>query len=184
LVLVNNSANTVEVTADQNLMPNIETYVRGNTLHVDTKNIRNATELEVRINYETIRHMDLSGAVDISAINTLKADKLTLEASGASEIILYLEVETLTVDVSGASEITLSGRAENADYDGSGASSLNALELITNVASISISGAGEARIHASEKLSAKVSGAGSIRYTGNPTKINKSISGAGSITKR
>ncbi|MDZ7775234.1 MAG: DUF2807 domain-containing protein [Bacteroidales bacterium] len=78
----------------------------------------------------------------------------------------------------------LVGRAESVEFDGSGTTSLDALELITNTASISISGAGDARIHATEELSAKVSGAGSIRYTGNPTKINKSISGAGSINKR
>lgn len=184
IVLVKNGSGNVEVTTDKNLMPNVETYVRGKTLYVKSRNIRNSTELEVRIGYETIRHMELSGAVDVSSTHPIDGEKLTIDASGASELDLVVEVEELKMDMSGASEVTLSGQVESYRFEGSGASSLDAEELTAREVRIRISGAGDARIHATEKLSANVSGAGSVRYSGNPEIINKSVSGAGSITQK
>lgn len=184
IVLVKNGSNSVEVTTDKNLMSHVETYVRGKTLYVESGNISQSTELEVRISYETIRHLELSGAVDVSSTQALAGKKLTIDASGASELDLEVDMEELNMDMSGASEVTLSGRVDNYRFEGSGASSLDAEDLTAREVRIRISGAGDARIHATEKLTANVSGAGSIRYSGNPVSINKSVSGAGSISQK
>jgi hypothetical protein len=48
---------------------------------------------------------------------------------------------------------------------------------------VHISGAGDAEVFASVKLDAHVTGAGDIRYKGNPPQVIHNTSGAGSIQK-
>lgn len=181
--LVKSDLGTVEVTTDANLMDNVETYVRGNTLYIDTKNVRKSTKLEVRVHYQKLDYFDLSGAVDVYADDVIESERLTIDASGASEMELELDVRTLDIDVSGASDLVLSGKATRLSFEGSGASSLKAGELETENCYIDISGAGDAWVHASNEIKASVSGAGSIRYSGNPVKIKTSVSGAGSVKR-
>ncbi len=181
--LVRNDSKTIEVTADENLMDNIETYVRGGTLHIDTKNISNSTKLEVLVNYQDVEFFDLSGAVDVYCEDVIEQNSLNVDASGASEMELNLRVNKLSIDVSGAGDIRLEGKADEMVFEGSGASSLRAENLETKITHVDISGAGDARVNASEELKASVSGAGSIRYTGNPESIKTSVSGAGSVNR-
>ena len=84
--------------------------------------------------------------------------------------------------MSGASETSLTGSAEVFKIELSGAGELQAKKLKTNHASIDISGAGSAEIHAKKTLELEVSGAGSVKYKGSP-KVKKSVSGAGSVEK-
>ena len=46
---------------------------------------------------------------------------------------------------------------------------------------ISLMGAADAKVNATESLTASIKGAGDIRYSGNPQTIKKSIAGAGSV---
>ena len=54
-------------------------------------------------------------------------------------------------------------------------------DLAANDVSVSISGSGNADVRASGKLTANISGAGNVSYSGNPTSIVKDISGPGSV---
>lgn len=181
--LVKNDSKTIIVTADENLMDNVETHVRAGTLHIDTKNISKSTQLEVLVNFQEIESFDLSGAVDVYCDGVIEQKHLTIDASGASEMELELNVESLSIDVSGASEMRFEGRAGEMVFEGSGASSLHAENLETKTTHVDISGAGDARVNASDELKASVSGAGSIRYNGNPESLKTSVSGSGSVNR-
>jgi Putative auto-transporter adhesin, head GIN domain len=41
--------------------------------------------------------------------------------------------------------------------------------------------AGDADVHATEKLTASVTGSGDIRYAGSPKKVDRNVKGSGSI---
>jgi hypothetical protein len=53
------------------------------------------------------------------------------------------------------------------------------VDLVAREAVIEISGAGDVHVHATESLTASVSGAGDVIYTGDPEEVNKDVSGAG-----
>lgn len=184
IILVKNSSNTLTVTTDENLQSHVETYVRGNTLHITSRDIGKITELEVIVNFDELEHIDLSGAVDVFTKNTLETERLEIDASGASELELDIETHRINIDMSGASEVRLTGNTNSMSFKGSGASSLNAYELKAEEVKVSISGAGEARVYASKELYASVSGAGSIRYSGEPENVRTDVSGAGSIRQK
>ena len=64
------------------------------------------------------------------------------------------------------------------------ASRLDAVPLQTQTTELSISGAGRADVDVSESLKVAISGAGKVVYSGNPKRVEKDISGAGSIKPR
>jgi hypothetical protein len=68
--------------------------------------------------------------------------------------------------------------------DLSSAGDLNAYELQTREAEISVSSAGDADINVSERINARASSAGDINYRGDPKYVDAHSSSAGGIHKR
>ncbi len=153
---------SVEVEADDNLLPLIKTEVRDGTLEIRTeKRISTRQRIRVRISAPDIENLQVSGASKLSLTN-LKNDSLKVDASGASKIKVDGETRNLEVELSGASKLDAENlKSENVNVDGSGASS----------ASVNVSG----------DLKADLSGASKVTYTGNPRNLEKSTSGASSV---
>ena len=66
----------------------------------------------------------------------------------------------------------------------SGAGNVSAGDLKAKDVDVTMSGAGNANVYASNKLDATISGAGSVTYAGDPPTVNKNVSGIGSIAKK
>lgn len=127
---------------------------------------------------------DLSGASDAD-VHLLSEADVYVSASGSSDgMIRDIRAHECRVDASGASDVVLSGRSGYLAADCSGSSDLSASKLITTVCDIDCSGASDAVIHVTEGLNAEASGASSIYYSGRPSKVSKSSSGASSIKHR
>ncbi|HMT07863.1 MAG TPA: head GIN domain-containing protein [Pyrinomonadaceae bacterium] len=153
---------SVEVEADDNLLPLIKTEVQNGRLEISAeKRIKSKSPIKVKI-----------GAPNIEKLN----------ASGASRTtISNISGNGIDIDISGASKVTLSGAANQLTADLSGASSIDATELQCEKVSVDSSGASKAKVNASGTLSVDASGASSISYVGTPATINKKTSGASSV---
>lgn len=173
----------LEIEVDENLLENIKSEVKNNTLIISSKRpVGKSKSLKLYITVIDVDDIEVSGAIKLMNKGTYKTDNLDLRASGAGDIDLDVETENLTIDMSGASETKLSGSSKNFDIEISGAGKLDAKKLKTRNTSVDISGAGSAVVFAKKTLKVDVSGAGSVKYKGNP-KIEKDISGAGSVEK-
>ena len=156
---------SVEIEADDNLLPLIRTEVRNGVLHLETDGrLKCDNGLKVRIS-----------APDISQISASGASKVDLGGVKNSE---------LRVDTSGASKVNLNGETEQFFVEVSGASSIDAENLKAETADISASGASRVSTFALNELRAQASGASKISYTGSPKNIEKSSSGASSIREK
>lgn len=174
----------IEVSADDNLLEDISTSVRGNTLYIETKqNISPRTKVHIRITTPNIDDVQSSGASDI-VLNNVNNDKLHIETSGAGSVKASVTTGKLTVETSGAGNVALEGNAETFSVETSGAAEIKARGLKTKNARVDVSGAGDVELSVSEELNVSVSGAGDIRYHGNPKTVSKEVSGAGSVTKK
>jgi len=183
VVITQTNTESLVIEADENLLPIIDTKVKGNTLVISTKeNIRDSKELNIYISFKNLEKLDISGACDLKSEGMLKFSTLRFEASGASEIELDLTADKLVCDYSGASEIEFSGSAKQCDIEISGASELKAFDLVCEEMELRVSGAADAKVNASESLRVNASGAASVKYKGNPN-IDQRVSGAGSIRK-
>lgn len=174
----------IEVTADDNLLQDIETSVRGNTLYIETKqNISPRTKVRIHITTPNIDDVQSSGASDL-VLNNIINEKLHIETSGAGSVKASVKTGKLTVETSGAGNVLLSGNADTFSVETSGAAEIKARDLKTKNARIDVSGAGDVELSVSDELSVSVSGAGDIRYYGSPKTVSKEVSGAGSVTKK
>ena len=155
-------APSLSITTDENLLPYVDSNVSGDTLHLRTREqIRPTHGIRVVISSPTRAGARISGAVKLAA-KQLSGSKFALESRGAARVSLEGKVEELLADMTGASELA-------------------ANELQTKTAEISTTGAGDAEVAVAETLKVAITGAGTVKYSGNPPTIEKHISGAGSI---
>jgi len=178
-----NEAVTVET--DENLLSFIRTEVVDGTLIIETKDrpFHATTKMIVYVTFKGLKSIDLSGAVDLETQNKLILSDLKLDVSGASDSKLEIAVQKLDLDGSGASKLLFRGSAIDVRMDLSGASEIFAFDMPSESYSIELSGAGKAEINVSKKLTAEISGAGTVKYKGSPTVIDQEVSGAGKIKK-
>jgi hypothetical protein len=155
------------VEADDNLMKSIRTEVKDGRLTISSKNIRNATSLNIYLTAPALNEIKLSGAANLEGENTLTTQDLLIDVSGASEARLMIEVETLKANASGASELKLRGTADDISITASGASEVKASELLATTGDANASGAADIKINVSEKISTSSSGAGNVTVRGN-----------------
>lgn len=156
---------SIEVQADDNVIPMIETNVGSNTLRIElNQKVSTKSELIVRITAPNIECVDASGASKVNA-SGIKSDSFNVETSGASKIVL-------------------SGETAKLDIEASGASSVDAEQLRAVRANVDASGASKVTVNVTNELLAEASGASKILYTGEPATVDKDQSGGSSISKK
>jgi len=175
----------VTVEADENLHEYILTEVRNGVLNVYSEyNIRDAEKKRVYVTMKEVKSIRTTSAGDVIGESSINSDQLELSASSAGDIKIEVKSKELDVDISSSGDITLRGEADMLEADLSSAGDLNAYELQTREANISVSSAGDADVNVSERINARASSAGDINYRGNPEYVDAHSSSAGGIHKR
>jgi hypothetical protein len=168
---------------DENLLDITRVSEEGNTLRIDTKvNILQAREKKLYIGIKDLDKLELGGAVKLTADSTLKLSTVSILATGAVDLDFAIEAQKLKLDLAGASELDLRGKVDDVRMQLSGAGDFDAYDLLAKSVEIDLSGAGSARVYATEDLDVSISGAGSVKYRGEPN-IHKNISGLGSLRR-
>jgi hypothetical protein len=162
--IVSQKSQSLEIEADDNILPLIETDVRDGVLYVHSKKgFSTRNDPHVKITVPDIARIAISGAGTVNVLD-LKNEKFGVETHGAADIRVGGETNALAIEMNGAGTV-------------------DAKNLRAAKASVATNGAARADVYVTEVLSANVSGAGSINYYGDPKTINKSVSGVGSIAK-
>lgn len=183
-ILKQGSTNAVRITADDNILKEIDTYVEGKTLVVELDgNFCDAGPITVYITSKQFEGVDASGAVEIVSDGKLNVNDFDLDLSGSSKVSLTINARNVKTSSSGASEIALRGQAGSHELDLSGSTSVDALDFVVGRYRIDTSGASESKINVLNELSISASGSSDVQYRGNPTKIQNSESGASSLKK-
>ena len=156
---------SVEVEADDNLLPLIKIEVEDGILKIESeKKISTKNPIIVRISAPDIEGLEVSGVSKVNLAN-LKNENLQVDASGASKVKIEGITANLTLNVSGASKIDAGNiKAENVSVDATGASNVNVSVL--------------------NELKVEASGASSVTYSGNPKNFENKTSGASSVKQR
>jgi len=184
------STESVKVEAPSDVINRIITEVDGDVLKIRTKNgafnwggwFNNShKKMVIYVTVKSIHSIHISGSSDVFFKDGITADKLDLTVSGSGDVVGRLNVKSLEAGISGSGDIKLAGNAERLALRMNGSGDFSGRELVTAITSVSISGSGDATVNASQKLDARVSGSGDIRYVGNPKEVAKSTSGSGDI---
>lgn len=172
----------------------IEVYAQDDTLEIVVHDRRRwwtslfgrgagARTARITVTYRQLEAITLAGAVRLNG-SGVTAPELRVSASGGSAVRLDdLKTRLLRVSGSGALKATLSGEATEQDVSISGAGEYAADRLVSERASVSVSGVGRVVVNVQKRLSASISGAGSIEYYGNP-EVKERVSGVGRVRRR
>lgn len=165
VTVVAQSEQGIEIEADDNIMPLIQTEVRGGRLHIESdKRFKSSTPVRVRISVQNIDELEVSGAASVSVSN-LKNDAIKIESSGGSKVTVTGETADLKVETSGGAKVFTSELTSvNADIDGSGGS----------LVEVNVSG----------ELRTKISGGSHVKYAGTPVNIITKKSGGARVSKK
>jgi len=176
---------SVKIETDQNLMEFVEVFTDGGTLVVRTRrgyNLQPSRRLIVYVSAPAFNNIAASGASKVIADNAISGNDMHIGASGASHISMEVSGDKITTNLSGASSLSLKGEVGNFDLEASGASHVKCYELVTDNATIDLSGAVSAEITANKTLQADAQGASHVRYKGTAS-VNSNTSDAGSVRK-
>jgi hypothetical protein len=159
------SDTSVAVTADDNLLPIIETKVEGDTLKIRSERSYN-TSLGVKVD---IKVPALDG-VSITGSGNIRVAGLQAGDMGAS--------------VTGSGNVTLSGVVDQLSIRITGSGDVRAGELAAKRVKAAVTGSGNATVRAAEELDARVTGSGNVLYSGHPSQVRRSVTGSGEINPR
>jgi len=186
VVLRQGSREGVELSADNNVLPLIETRVKNGTLHIGPvkgANYSTRTPVVVMVDLVTLRDLAVSGSGDVTA-QGLKASGLDVAIGGSGSVHLPgLQARSLSVAIGGSGDFDASGRTDKAKVSIGGSGTVRADSLEADEVSVAIGGSGDARIKANRTLDVSVAGSGDVVYSGDAV-VKTSMVGSGSVRKR
>jgi Putative auto-transporter adhesin, head GIN domain len=158
-------AGKVTVRGDDNLLEHVETDVSGDTLEVSQdEDLDPDLGITVDIRIPRLDMAELSGAGDLTA-RGIRGERFRVEVSGAGSVEADGRVRSVEVVVSGAGDVRLE-------------------RLVAEQAEVEVSGAGSVDVHASDSMTASVSGVGDVVYSGRPEDLKEDVSGVGEVRPR
>jgi Putative auto-transporter adhesin, head GIN domain len=156
----------VELESEQKELDEIETKLDGDTLKIYSKKDWSSSknQVAVRISLPKLEGVEISG--------------------NSKGVVSNVKSEDFSIVVNGASSVKISGETVNSDITANGASKIEAEAFKTENTTIEVNGASTANIYASNLLTANAYGASSVSYVGNPKNVEKTTSGAGSVSEK
>lgn len=175
---------SVEIFAQQNLLPILKTVVEDGTLRIySDENFNTSDEVKVRLTAPAFDQFSINGSGTIRVLNPIKSDSMALNVGGSGDIICTQgEFRVLNTSIDGSGTIELGGKATDMKCDISGSGDVKAKPFTTNSLNVSISGSGTVTADVLKELIASISGSGEVFYSGAPN-VETSVSGSGSVKK-
>jgi hypothetical protein len=138
--------------------------------------------VKITVTFTTLEMIDVSGKLTLNAEH-IQVPRLAFDIAGSGAVTIKdLVTDELRIDGSGSMLADIAGRATTQRVSISGAGDYNAPHLLSENATVEVSGAGKVVVNASRKLDIDLSGFGLVNYVGNP-ELHKSVSGMGRVNQ-
>jgi len=176
---------SVEIRAEENVVPYIETYVDNGALVVkykDNANVNTHDDVIVKVTTPDLNEAEVLGAGDIKGDGKFSSEgKMEVNVLGSGNINLDLDAPSVEAKTTGSGNIHLSGNTKDAEFSTLGSGEIDATGLKAENVSAKTMGSGDIRAFASIKLNAVINGSGSVTYKGGGT-ASSTVHGSGSVT--
>lgn len=181
----------VETTPD--LMPKIDTEVKGDTLQLRVRQswlgsllagsaVFGSQQVKYLITGTNIQALSIFGSTIINA-ERLQPERLDIDIHGQGEVkIDWLLTETLSTSVHGQARLRIAGEVKNLNISISGAGEVDLSKAKNYHSVLKIHGNGTAQLWCDEVLDVSINGMGKVSYRGNP-KVKQRISGLGELIR-
>jgi hypothetical protein len=180
------SSPAIKVETDDNLQQYVEVRNDGDVLRIRSEegyNLKPSRQIKVYVSSATFKRFQASGACDLFSDSKItSATEIDYDLSGSCGVTMEVNAPRISADASGACTIKLNGQTKDFHVQGSGSTNIKSFDLLAENVDLDISGAGDAELNASVKISGTISGAASVKYKG-AAQTDIHTSGASSVNK-
>ncbi len=113
-------------------------------------------------------------------LNLTTVNDLSIHSTGQIDGEVNVNANNLFVTTDGAASLDVNGQVNWSNILINGAGEIDAYDLLTDTADVTINGAGVCEVNATTTLNAVINGAGVIEYKGTPA-VNESVEGIGKV---
>ena len=187
VILIKGKEGNITIEGEENIIPFIETEIKGNTLKIQFEkntNIRTTKRLTVTVTYNDIDKVSLGGSGNVTNEGTIKSNDFTVALGGSGNITLTIDADEISSKIGGSGNIKLTGKTNDLSCSIAGSGSIKAYELNTDTVHATIAGSGNVRTTVKTKIKAKVVGSGSVYYKGKPKYVDSKSVGSGDVIDR
>ena len=182
--LTEGSENKIVVEADENLLEFIETEISNGKLTIgSSKNIGRSKAKKVHVTYINLSSIEASSGADVIGKSVIKSEKITLDSSSGADLEVEVFTKELYAETSSGADIQVSGKATTVYANASSGSELNAKNLNSITCSAKASSGADIIVTVQDKITAKASSGGDVRYYGDPVSVTKKGGRSGSVKK-
>jgi len=189
-VIVESGPFSVTATGDDKRLDKLEIEVRGNSLHVSSKNekwnwndMKGRESVVIRVSLPALSRLALAGSgnLDVGSFDDISELEVHLSGSGNLTVKGGLNVNgNIDIHLAGSGDIDLKGEAKSADISLAGSGDISARDMHVDIAEVSIAGSGDVSIHCSTELDVNIAGSGDVDYYGSPS-LKQSVRGSGDV---
>ncbi|MEH6705821.1 head GIN domain-containing protein [Galbibacter orientalis] len=186
--LIAGTEGKITITAEENLIPHIETEVKNGELQIKTEKGYNLStsrrnSILIIVPFESLDAVSLAGSGDVITKNTIKTNAFKANLAGSGDLTLDVESTSVESHLAGSGDVVLRGSTGDFECALSGSGDISAKQLKAKNVDVSISGSGDVDVHCNGELKVRVSGSGDVEYYGNPTKEDSKVSGSGDVSR-
>lgn len=183
--LTQSDTESIAVEADENLHDLILTEIKDHVLKIHTaKNIGKASSKKVLVSFRDISNIISTSGSDVYSTNTITTEDLNLTSTSGSDLKLEVNTFQLTCTSTSGSDMRLSGKTNNLVASATSGSDIKAANLIAESSQVTATSGADITVNTSKELTAKATSGGDVKYLGNPEKVNKTSTSAGSVKKK
>ena len=168
VILESGTEGSITVKTDENIQEYIIIESKNGVLTIKVKNkvnIQTKNGVHITVPFKDLGIVSLTGCGDV----------LT------RDMILEAEAKNIDAKITGSGDLKLSGKVNDFEVKVTGSGDFSGKSLISQNTQVYVSGSGDAIVHASKSLKARVNGSGDIRYYGNPETTDNKTLGSGDI---
>ena len=176
---------SLSIEADENLHELIITEVENNILRIyTTENIRRAASKKIMLNIADVSTIKATSGSNVNTINTLEVNDLNITATSGANLNLDIKTQKLNCQSTSGSNLRLNGETNELTAKATSGSHIRASDLITQTSNVKATSGAHIKVNTLKELTARATSGGDVRYSGNPEKVNKSDSSAGSVRQQ
>lgn len=171
------------IDAEAKVIPQLDVAVKGDTLVLASKRgFKTDKDLKFTLTIRSLRSVRSEGSGNVLVENFV-GGSIDVDAAGSGNMRLKgIKPERLSILIDGSGAVDAFGSGETVIARIKGSGNIDTTNFRAKTVEAEISGSGDIKVHADEKLKAVIDGAGNIEYSGK-AKVTQSVTGAGSVDR-
>lgn len=187
VIVSEGNSHSLEVEADDNILPYIKTEIKNNTLSVYLPNdiqVRSYKAMNVYVSTPALSALHATTSSQIESDSYWNVEDLSIRATTSAVVQLNVTAQKINVDITTSAQVILSGKTDNLETRMTTSSSLQAEKLIAENVKISGTTSSSASVFATNQLKYALTTSAVVAYSGEAYVTAKASSGGYGYKKK